>query len=89
MIAFRRSSGESALPFELETPFILGEWTMPSTALIFLKRALPITKPDALLFEDDFLGAMVSHSGVYSLTRRCPILRAKRKYSARSEYHRF
>jgi hypothetical protein len=42
-----------------------------------------------LLFEDDFLGAMVSHSGVYSLTRRCPILRAKRKYSARSEYDRF
>src|SRR5215468_8453780 len=24
-----------------------------------------------------------------SLTRRCPILRAKRKYSARSEYYRF
>ena len=37
----------------------------------------------------DFLGAMVNHSGVYSLTRRCPILRAKRKYSARSEYDRF
>ena len=46
-----------------------------TAALIFLKRALPITKPDALLFEDDFLGARVNHSGVYSLTRGCPILR--------------
>jgi hypothetical protein len=35
---------------------------MPSTELIFRKRALPITKPDALpFFEDGFLGAMVRY----------------------------
>jgi hypothetical protein len=41
-------------------PFILGEYWIPSTALIFLKRPLPMTKPDALVFfEDDFLVAIV------------------------------
>jgi hypothetical protein len=41
-------------------PFISGENWIPSTALIFLKPALPITKPDALpFFEDGFLGAML------------------------------
>jgi hypothetical protein len=43
-------------------PFILGEYWIPSTALIFLKRTLPITKPDALpCFEDGFLGAVVRY----------------------------
>ncbi|MEO6781300.1 MAG: hypothetical protein ABI196_10350 [Bradyrhizobium sp.] len=41
-------------------PFIFGEKWIPSTALIFLKRPLPITKPAALPFFDDvFFGAMI------------------------------
>ncbi|WP_316174944.1 MULTISPECIES: hypothetical protein [unclassified Bradyrhizobium] len=62
MIDFRRSSGERALPVEDEAPFILGEYWIPSTALILRNRALPITKPPALVFfEEGFFGAMTKH----------------------------
>jgi hypothetical protein len=58
MIAFRRCSGVRAL-LSAMLPFIFVEYKMPSTELIFLKRALPITKPEALpFFEDDFFGAI-------------------------------
>jgi hypothetical protein len=51
MIAFRRSAGLRALLFAIAAlPFIFGENWIPSTALIFLKPVLPITKPDALPF---------------------------------------
>lgn len=59
MIDLRRSSGESALPVEAETPFILAVYWMPSTAEILRNRALPMTKPVALVFfEEGFFGAI-------------------------------
>jgi hypothetical protein len=46
---------------------------MPSTALIFLKRALPIAKPEALpFFEDGFLGAMPDASTDWTDSHEVP-----------------
>jgi len=63
MIVFLRSSRVRGSLFAIAAlPFILEEYLIPSTALIFRKRALPITKPDALpFFDDGFFGAMLRY----------------------------
>jgi hypothetical protein len=49
MMVFRFSSGVGSLsPETANWPFIPGENLIPSTALISLKRALPMTKPELL-----------------------------------------
>jgi hypothetical protein len=49
MMAFRFSAGVAFLSLETAVwPFMPGEYLIPSTALIFLKRALPMTKPEIL-----------------------------------------